>query len=64
MIEQGLTTWKEQIAYVISHGEEKNKVDLCNRLGDELLKKKKDPNAAIICYLIADNCSAVIDLWQ
>lgn len=63
MIEQGLATWKEQIAYVLSHGSQKERISLCDHLGEELLKVKKDPNAAIICYLMADNCAVVIDLW-
>ena len=37
---------------------------LVRELADELLNKKKDINAAIISYMIAEEMEIVVDLWK
>jgi protein transport protein SEC31 len=56
--------WKEALAYCLSYSKAKKREELANALAEDLLEKKKDPNSALICFMIARNISRVIDLWR
>ena len=53
IIETAHKNWKEALAYCLSYSGKKV-VEMTEKLGDEL-QKKKDFNSAIICFILSKN---------
>jgi hypothetical protein len=59
---KNMQEWKEILAYCVTYSEDGGK-KLANELGDALLQKNQ-VDSAIICYIVANNFEATLELWD
>ena len=58
-----LHEWREILTYCVTYSNDGGK-QLALELGRELLQKRNDLDKALICFMVANDFGAVLDLWN